>query len=91
MSIRKDIKSGKIEAPGKFSLFGVIKRTPKERLKELQQLYNSQEFEAFTPQWELKMKAWHDEITEIIKLCPELAPIELKTYTLGVSPLYIEL
>lgn len=81
---KKYIIAGKeIEAPGKFSLFGVIKRTPEERLKELQQLYNSQEFELYTPQWELKMKAWYEEIQEIIKLYPNLAPIELKTYTLG--------
>ncbi len=81
MSIFKDIKNGKIEAPGKFSFLGVIKSTsPQERLKELQKLYNSQEFELYTPEWELKMKAWLDEMNRIIELYPELEPIELKTY-----------
>ena len=83
MSIRKDIESGKIERSGKFSLFGVIKCTPEERLKKLLKLYNSQEFEEFTPIWNLNMRTWHTEIMEIIKLHPELHPIELKTYTLG--------
>jgi hypothetical protein len=83
MSKKYNINGKEVEAPGKFSLFGVIKRTPEERLKELQQLYNSQECEFYTPQWKLKMKAWHEEMQEIIKLYPHLAPIELKTYTLG--------
>jgi hypothetical protein len=83
MSIHKDIESGKTERPGRFSLSGVIKCTPEARLKELLKRYNSQEFEEFTPTWELNMKTWHAEIMEIIKLHPELAPIELKTYTLG--------
>jgi len=65
--------------PGKFS---VIKRpSPQERLKELQKIYNSQEYEEYTPKLVLDMKAWFDEMNEIVKLYPELGPIGLKTYT----------
>lgn len=74
---------GKIKAPGKFSLVCIIRCTPKERLKGLQKIYNSQEFEHYTPEWNLKMKAWHDEMIGIVRLYPELAPIELKTYIIG--------
>lgn len=46
---KKYIINGKeVEAPWKFSLSVVIQRTPSERLIELQQLYNSMEYEQDT-------------------------------------------
>ena len=81
MSISKKIQEGKLEAPGKFSLSGVIQHTPQERLIELQQLYNSMEYEIDNDLNRLKLKTWYNEMIEIVKLYPELNnTIQLKSY-----------
>ena len=80
--IKKYIINGKeIEAPGKFSLSVVIQRTPQERLIELQQLYNSMEYEVDNELNRMKLKTWYGEMIEIVKLYPELNDtIKLKNY-----------
>ena len=81
MSISKKIQEGKLVAPGKFSLSGVIQRTPSERLIELQQLYNSMEYEQDTTANRMKCNYYMDEINEIVKLYPELCnTVQLKNY-----------
>lgn len=81
MSISKKIQEGKLETPGKFSLSGVIQRTPQERLIELQQLYNSLEYEIDNELNRLKLKTWYNEMIKIVKLYPELnGTIQLKNY-----------
>ena len=81
MSISKKIQEGKLVAPGKFSLSGVIQRTPQERLIELQQLYNSMEYEQDTNENRMKCNCYMDEINEIVKLYPELSnSVQLKNY-----------
>ncbi len=79
---KKYIINGKeVEAPGKFSLSSVIQRTPQERLIELQQLYNSMEYEVDNELNRIKLKTWYDEMIEIVKLYPELNDtIKLKNY-----------
>lgn len=81
MSISKKIQEGKLVASGKFSLSGVIQRTPSERLIELQQLYNSMEYEQDTNANRMKCNCYMDEINEIVKLYPELSnTVQLKNY-----------
>ena len=74
-----NIGGKRVAKPGMF--FVINEQTPKERLEELKQFYNSQEFEQYTPEWDRKMQAWYKEIMDIVELHPELAPIELKSYT----------
>ena len=81
MSISKNIQEGKLEAPGKFYLSVVIQRTTQERLIELQQLYNSMEYEQDTNTNRIKCNCYMNEINEIIKLHPELSnTVQLKNY-----------
>lgn len=65
----------------KLGISGVIQRTPQERLIELQQLYNSMEYEQNTNANRMKCNCYMDEINEIVKLYPELSnTVQLKKY-----------
>lgn len=79
---KKYIINGKeVEAPGKFSLYGVIQCSPQERLIELQQLYNSMEYEQDININRMTCNCYMDEINEIVKLYPELSnTVKLKNY-----------
>ncbi len=67
----------------KLHISDVIQRTPQERLMELQQLYNSMEYEQDTNTNRMKCNCYMDEINEIVKLYPELSnTVQLKNYSI---------
>jgi hypothetical protein len=69
------------ETDKKLHISDVIQRTPQERLMELQQLYNSMEYEQDTNTNRMKCNCYIDEINEIVKLYPELSnTVQLKKY-----------
>ena len=64
---------------GKYSLT-IQTQTPKERLKFLQDTYNSMEGSYCNNDLKRKMQLLYDEIKHILKFNPELKAVELKTY-----------
>lgn len=73
-------KNTKILKPITFCL-SVIECTPQERLKELQQIYNSMEFEQDTNLNRKRCNHYRNEIYEIVKSYPELSGIvQLNNY-----------
>lgn len=67
--------------PGKYSQ--ICSTSPEDRLSELVEKYNSQEFKMYRKSWVMMMQNIRREIDEILWRYPELGPVGLKVYSPG--------